>query len=325
MLRDGLDRLDAALRAHRTVVAELAAADADVIALQEVEAGLLAALIAQPWVRASYTLDVDPLGPDVDRTGLVVLSRLPVIEAGRFALSAHKAVSAIVVETGGGPLVVAATHLTSDHTANGPSKRRAQLARVAEAFAGVEGDVVLVGDFNDGGRRPAAVLGMRDAWLEARSDETPTFDPVANPLASVSSLSGRASRLDRVFLRGRLRCVEADLLGTGPADLFVSDHYGVLARVAPVVPSADVLESSPTPRTAVVWLPRAVPPAVEQVRREHDPRADRWPPHVTVLFGFVPESDFERAVPLLSQAVAEVPAFPVRVETRSRSRPGRER
>lgn len=309
------DRIDTARR-RPLLFGELAAADADVIALQEVEPDLLAALIAQPWVRAHYTLDVDPTGPDVDRTGLVVLSRLPVLEAARFPLGAHKAVSAIVVETGGGPLVVAATHLTSDHTANGPAKRRAQLGRVAEAFAGVEGDLVLVGDFNDGGRRPAAALGMRDAWLEARDDEPPTFDPVVNPLAAVSSLSGRRSRLDRVFVRGGSRCVGADLVGDRPVDgLFASDHYGVLARLAAVAPSvaADVLDSPPTPRTAVVWLPGPWE-EVERIRREHDHRADRWPPHVTLLFGFVPEADFDRAVPLLSEAVAAVPPFPVLVD-----------
>ncbi|MBB5803936.1 endonuclease/exonuclease/phosphatase family metal-dependent hydrolase/uncharacterized protein (UPF0248 family) [Saccharothrix ecbatanensis] len=283
------DRIDTARR-RPLLFAELAAADADVIALQEVEPDLLAALLAQPWVRAGYTVDVDPLGPDVDRTGVVVLSRLPVIEAARLTLGAHKAVSAVVVETGSGFAVIAATHLTSDHTANGPSKRRAQLVRVAEAFAGVEGEVVLVGDFNDGGRRPAEVLGMRDAWLEARSDELPTFDPVANPLAAVSSLSGRAGRLDRVLLRGRMGCVRADLLGAKPTDgLFVSDHYGVLAQLATSVPVGS-LDSEPTDRTAVVWLPGEVEP-----------------PHETLLFGFVPESDFDRAVPLLSEAVAEVP------------------
>ncbi|MEU4766530.1 RNA repair domain-containing protein [Actinosynnema sp. NPDC023794] len=307
------DRIDTARR-RPLLFGELAAADADVIALQEVEPDLLAALIAQPWVRAGYALDVDPTGPDVDRTGLVVLSRLPVLEAARFPLGAHKAVAAIVVQTAGGPLVVAATHLTSDHTANGPAKRRAQLGRVAEAFAGVEGDVVLVGDFNDGGRRPAAALGMRDAWLEARDDEPPTFDPVVNPLAAVSSLSGRRSRLDRVFVRGGLRCAGAELVGDRPVDgRFASDHYGVLARLAAVVPSAGALDSPPTPRTAVVWLPGPWE-EVERVRREHDRRADRWPPHVTLLFGFVPEADFDRAVPLLSEAVAEVPPFPVLVD-----------
>ncbi|WP_371320623.1 hypothetical protein [Saccharothrix yanglingensis] len=66
------------------------------------EPDLLAALMAEPWVRAAHTLDVDPAGPDVDRTGLLVLSRLPVVESGRFALGAHKAVAAVVVETATG-------------------------------------------------------------------------------------------------------------------------------------------------------------------------------------------------------------------------------
>ncbi|PSL51878.1 endonuclease/exonuclease/phosphatase family metal-dependent hydrolase [Saccharothrix carnea] len=348
------DRIDTARR-RPLLFGELAAADADVIALQEVEPDLLAALLAQPWVRAGYTVDVDPTGPDVDRTGLVVLSRLPVVEAARLPLGSHKAVSAVVVETGHGPLVIAATHLTSDHTANGPAKRRAQLVRVAEALAGVEGDVALVGDFNDGGRRPAAALGMRDAWLEARDDEPPTFDPAVNPLAAVSSLTGRRSRLDRVFVRGQVRCAGAELVGDRPVNgLFASDHYGVPARLAPAVPAATPspldhrgpLDSPgpairsgnfsadhfvagkeggggaapelgspptpPTPRTAVVWLPGPWE-EVERVRREHDHRADRWPPHVTLLFGFVPESDFDRAVPLLAEAVTEVPPFLVRV------------
>ncbi|GAA1309974.1 RNA repair domain-containing protein [Saccharothrix xinjiangensis] len=307
------DRIDTAGR-RPLLLAELATADADVIALQEVEPDLLAALLARPWVRDGYAVDVDPTGPDVDRTGLVVLSRLPVREAGRVPLGSHKAVAAVVVETARGPLVVAAVHLTSDHTANGAAKRRAQLTRVSEALDGVPGDVVLAGDFNDGGRKPAAALGMRDAWLEARDDEPPTFDPGANPLAAVSSPTGRSARLDRVFLRGDLRCAAAELRGTTPtaAGLFASDHYGVLARLTPRGSPAGVLDSAPTPRTAVVWLP-AAREDVAAVRREHDHRADRWPPHVTVLFGFVPESDFDRAVPLLAEAVAEVPAFPVRV------------
>ncbi|ROP36046.1 RNA repair domain-containing protein [Saccharothrix texasensis] len=307
------DRIDTARR-RPLLLGELAVADADVIALQEVEPDLLAALLAQPWVRARYTLDVDPTGPDVDRTGLLVLSRLPVLEAARFPLGAHKAVGAIVVETGDGPLVVAATHLTSDHTANGSAKRRAQLGRVAEAFAGVVGDVVLVGDFNDGSRRPAAALGMRDAWLQARDDEPPTFDPVVNPLAAVSSLTGRRSRLDRVFLRGGLWCAGAELVGDRPVDgLFASDHYGVLARLTPAGPAAGALDPSPTPRTAVVWLPGPWGD-VERARQEHDRRSDHRPPHVTLLSGFVPESDFDRAVPLLAEAVADVPPFPVRVD-----------
>src|SRR5262249_39823010 len=145
----------------------------------------------------------------------------------------HKAVTALVVESGLRPLVVAATHLSSDHSENGADRRAAELARIAEGLAGLDADLVLMGDFNDGGDTPQLTLGMRDAWNEAHGagDTTPTFDPGTNPLAAISSLSGRASRLDRVLLRREgLRVRRAELYGDKPAaeGLYLSDHYGVL-------------------------------------------------------------------------------------------------
>jgi endonuclease/exonuclease/phosphatase family metal-dependent hydrolase/uncharacterized protein (UPF0248 family) len=227
------DRIHTARR-RPLLLAELVAADADVIALQEVEPALLALLLAQPWVRTGYTLDADPTGPDVDDTGLVLLSRLPVTESGRHALGPHKGVAAITVRTAAGPLVVATTHLTSDHAADGAERREHELTAVAGGLAALDGDVVLMGDLNDGSDHPAAALRLRDAWPEARGpgDDTPTFDPTANPLATVSSLSGRPARLDRVLLRGPgLVAMAAGLRGDGPAELPPSDHYGVQVDV----------------------------------------------------------------------------------------------
>ncbi|TRV77018.1 endonuclease/exonuclease/phosphatase [Streptomyces sp. 130] len=225
------DRIDTARR--RPLLAEaLRAADADVIALQEVEPALLTLLLGCDWVRARYTLATDPAGHDVPDHGLLLLSRLPVSEAAVHVLGPHKAVAAAVVETAEGPVTVAVTHLSSDHSPEGAARRDAELTDLATGLAAVAGELVLVGDFNDGGDHPQTRLAMTDAWKEVHgpADDTPTFDPSANPLAAISSLSGRVSRLDRVLLRtDRLRACTAVLTGEapGPGGLHVSDHYGV--------------------------------------------------------------------------------------------------
>lgn len=230
------DRIDTARR-RPLLLDALRAADADVIALQEAEPALLSLLLATPWVRGGYTLWADPAGRDVADCGLLLLSRVPVREAGLHALGPHKAVAAVVVDGPGGPVTVAATHLSSDHSPDGARRRDAELADLATGLAAIEGELALLGDFNDGGDTPQDRLGMTDAWsrVHGPDDRTPTFDPSVNPLAAVSSLTGRVSRLDRVLVRpDGLRPASAVLLGDVPAPdgLYVSDHFGVRVELA---------------------------------------------------------------------------------------------
>nr|WSW67373.1 RNA repair domain-containing protein [Streptomyces sp. NBC_00995] len=237
------DRIDTGRR-RPLLLDALSAADADVIALQEVEPALLGLLLDCDWVREGYTLATEPAGRDVADCGLLLLSRLPVCEAAVHPLGPHKAVTAAVVETAEGPVTVAVTHLSSDHSPEGASRREAELADLATGLAAVEGELLLVGDFNDGGDRPQTRLAMTDAWSQVHgpADRTATFDPSVNPLAAVSSLSGRVSRLDRVLLRTeRLYARSAALTGDvpGPEGLYVSDHYGVRVALGPPLPAAE--------------------------------------------------------------------------------------
>lgn len=52
---------------------------------------------------------------------------------------------------------------------------------------------------------------------------------------------------------------------------------------------------------------------VEELRARLDPRAGRVPAHVNLFFGFVPESAFDEALPLLAEVAAGTAPFTARL------------
>lgn len=321
------DRVETARRIP-LIVRALEELDADIIALQEVERPLATAILAAPWARA-YAASDAPNGTDVRESGVLLLSRLEVQEVAYHALGPHKGLVAMTVVTAAGPIVIAAVHLSSDHTQLGAERRKVELRDIATGLDGLDCSAILLGDFNDAAANVSDALRMKDTWTElyGQDDTTVTFDPPNNPLARISSLTGRASRLDRVFVRGAaggvtLRPMAARRFADRPSEdgLFASDHYGVCVTLQTDVAasSAESLEIGPTATTALAWvLPEDASADVQRVRAAHDPQIDRWPPHVNVLFGFVPESSFGDAVEFLCAAAREIEPFEVTLETTS--------
>ena len=319
--RYGSELLASAARRPR-LVSTLQELDADVIALQEVERPLLALLLAAGWVRARYFLSDGPDGEDVERYGQLILSRIPLREVGLHPFDAHKCVVAAVLDLKDAP-VVASVHLSSDHRQEAAKHRERELVELANGLGALAKNVLCMGDFNDEDPALAGRLGLQDAWSQVHGplDQTATFDPLRNDFARINSLSGKPKRLDRVlFDAAAFETSSASLLGCKPVDAdgpFLSDHFGLLVEFEPIrtkvarcVAEEPAQRALPSVYTALCWLlPDGIAEAVQRIRRQYDPHFERWPAHVNVLFGFVPEVLFDHAEALISEALCNLEPF----------------
>jgi endonuclease/exonuclease/phosphatase family metal-dependent hydrolase len=130
----------------------------------------------------------------------------------------QRGVLVAVVDAPGGPLAVLNTHLD----ASGEDTWRAQeIAGVLRAAATVEPGVPLLlgGDLNALPESPLhqtlAAAGFRDTWPGCGVGDARTF-PVNAP----------ARRIDYLYLRGDVRCVDARVLAE-----YASDHRPLLVRI----------------------------------------------------------------------------------------------
>lgn len=337
------------------LLALLRAADADLIALQEVTPDFLRAVLAEPWVRRAYVASDSPRGDTVLPTGELLLSRLPVRRLARQRFTRRKTalLAELALSTPAGTEPGAATslrvgvvHLSSNRGPRPQESRAAQLWTLLDALtaapdAAPDGapdaapGALLVGDFNAGEHELdelTAAYDFCDAWRTLHpADPGFTYDPERNALAKLTSLSGQRSRYDRVLVRSpraTVRPQDATLLGTQAitAALHPSDHYALRCTLSLHPPSAAAtataeaaavaaLDAAPlTHHTALVLIPPETSwPPIQALRAKHDKSYRRFMPHLTLLYGFVPEEHFPAAAARAAAAVRRLAPFFVRL------------
>lgn len=331
------DRHDAELldseRRWDAAFAELAALDADLIALVEVTPRMWQLLRAQPWTARFHASD-PVASPTLAPYGQVLLSRLPIREAIRAPVVRDRSVL-LARLAGPHDLGVAVVHLTSNRGDDASVARDAQLAAVFGHVAATPRDAWLVlGDFNaDPTEHAGLVAGARaiDLWERARPDDPGlTFDVERNTLAGLVTTTNRSARLDRILAveqRSAAVVHSATLVGTtlGATGIPPSDHYGVAVELdlAPVPVTAGVDHAPPNHQTALALVPpRAIWGAIQRIRCVHDRGFDRWPPHLTLFHPFLDEAWLDRAARVVEDVAAELPPFEVVLDRTGPLEPG---
>lgn len=319
-------------RRLRIVLDLLERADADLVALQEVSPALCARLLAEPWVRAGgYAASDGPPGTTLRPHGPLLLSRAPV---RRCALRRDgRGERVLLAELADPACVVGVVHLPSGYARPDAAEARAGiLDNLVRLGLPESGSALLLGDFNAQESGPDvaahARTGLLDVWRALRPDEPGwTYEPLRNPIAALTSSSQLPARLDRVLVRG-LRPTSIGLVGDRPLPppdegLAPSDHSGLVVELEAQADDGAAARPELAPRatlegpvtlddpsvvtSACVLLPPGeLWPALEAVRAAHDRHHPRWPPHVTLLFGFVPEGRFELAARVAARALREV-------------------
>ncbi len=65
-----------------------------------------------------------------------------------------------------------------------------------------------------------------------------------------------------------------------------------------------------THTTAVVLIPpETIQPPIQAIRRVHDRNFERWMPHITLLYPFAPQQDFQDIIPALAKSAEETKPF----------------
>lgn len=269
----------------RRLLDETLAASPDLVVFTEATDPFFALLCAHPGVRERYAI------VSSEHSDVVLLSRATPLKATRYELAPGRE----VLTCGFDDLVLAGVHLPSDREGSRRAERERDLERLCQTLLG-SWSLVIAGDFNAADDELQR-RGALDAWAAVNPEQPGlTYDVDRNPLAGALTKRGRSGRLDRVLVFGdRLTAREARLLGTGPQHL--SDHFGLVASLEPAA-----LRRTSQRSAVVLTPPRASWGPLQRLRARFDSRFERWPPHVTLLYGFVDGPQLEPAIARLAEA-----------------------
>ncbi len=328
------------------ILNELQQTNADILALQEVTPESIAFILATDWVK-DYYISESANANNVKPYGNIIMSRLP-FELVEHQFSGHKRVLVGKWHINDRSVRVANVHLTSDRGENALQKRIQQLATVLSYLQQQSGDCLIVGDFNTRDNEQDEIVNhanFSDLWRQLYPDKAGyTFDPERNPLAMLMSLAGNPARFDRILLRrdpvSNYRLQSVGLFGCEPisnthGQIYPSDHFGIWAvlKVATAnhqftVNAANSIDDLPILGTEKIQNPHylttirpvyesilaIIPPEdlfppIQAIRQQYDAGFVRIVPHITLLYGFLPDEYFEEVVELIAPILAKIPPF----------------
>ncbi|MDP3501561.1 MAG: RNA repair domain-containing protein [Myxococcales bacterium] len=285
----------------RRLLDETLAAQPDVVVFTEATDTFFSVLMADASLRSRFTV------VSSEHSDVVVLSRAQPSQTAALEFAPGR--EAIVCWYD--DLVIAGLHLPSDRETSRRAERERDLTRLSQTLLGSH-SLVIAGDFNAQDDELDALV-TRLHGLDAWSTAAPTlpgltYDVDTNPIAGALTKRGRSSRLDRILVFGeRLDANDARLLGVHAHA--TSDHFGLAVGLKPR------LSTTTSHRSAVVLgLPVERWGPLQRLRARHDSRFTRWPPHVTLLYGFVEPATIDASLPSLARALASLAPFEVRFD-----------
>lgn len=212
--------------------------NADVIALQEVDAWFIELLLKQDWAK-KYHFSKQNETVFAPR-GLLFLSKQPITKVSFGFLPSRQKRGYLLIETKIQDVLFQVVTCHLDSFLEHGEKRAEQLKEIFEILKPFE-DKVLLGDFNFGdGEEPESKTipaDFQDVWLMTKGEEPGfTWNIEISQMAKEGSFPNETSRrIDRILIKSlKLKPFHAVIVGNTPVDknkeVFPSDHFGLLGE-----------------------------------------------------------------------------------------------